>query len=208
MMAKASLAFSPPEKSLIGSFTLSPLKLNPPRYVLICFSLIFSSIFCICWKADIDRSKSSTWCCEKYPTLKFTPFSRLPASIGKLPTKLLIKVDLPAPLGPSKPIRSPGDIVILISLLYPSDASSSLTNGLDILLVSGIVNLKGESMCAGAISSIFSRAFTLLWACFAFVALALNLLIKLCICSTSFCCLIKLLCISAILSALIISNCE
>ena len=50
-----------------------------------------------------------------------------------------------------------------------------------ILSVSDILKLKGESIWAGAISSIFSRDFILLCACLAFVALALNLLIKLCI---------------------------
>ena len=39
------------------------------------------------------------------------PVSLSPSSIGNVPTILFIRVDLPAPLGPSKPILSPGQIV-------------------------------------------------------------------------------------------------
>ena len=44
-------------------------------------------------------------------TLMLVPVSLSPSSIGNVPTILFIRVDLPAPLGPSKPILSPGQIV-------------------------------------------------------------------------------------------------
>ena len=109
-----------------------------------------------------SRLRSSTWCCEKYPTFKFFPSNLLPSKSGNSPLRLFTKVDFPAPLTPNKPILSPGrsDILtlLMIEVSYPRWASSRVISGFEILLVSGILNLNGESICAGAINSILSNA--------------------------------------------------
>src|SRR5690554_5899961 len=108
-----------------------------------------------------------------------SPQVRSPASSVPVPRRASIKVDLPAPLGPSKPMREPGNKVTLILFRiavwpWPATPLRMDNNGLDTLSAIGNSKLKGESTWAGAIRSIRSNAFTRLWAWRALVALALK----------------------------------
>ena len=119
--ARARRAFSPPEKFNTGSSTRTPRKSKPPRKSLRVCSRSPGAIRCRCSNGLACGSSESSWCWAKYPMARFSPRSRRPPSSGRSPARVLISVDLPAPLGPSRPIRAPGTSC---SLTFSSTALS------------------------------------------------------------------------------------
>jgi len=108
--AKTNRAFSPPEKGLTASKTLSPRKSKPPKKLRKSFSVaVYPAAVNAtrdihqCAVAPVDAGQNS-----RFLTLPLHSF--LPDKGCISPASTLIKLDFPAPFGPNSPIRSPGDI--------------------------------------------------------------------------------------------------
>ena len=119
-----------------------------------------------------------------------------PASGCSVPAIAFSSVDLPAPLGPSRPMRSPASrLHVDVRQHRRTRRRSRATRpraaraGAATRPTGAKANSNGLSTCAAAMSSIRSSALMRLCACFALVALARKRSMNDCRCATWRCCL-------------------
>ena len=106
-LTRANRLFSPPLRTFTFLKTSSPRKRKAPSRVRASCSWTFESVFSIASSTTVrSRFRTSTLCCEKYPTETLCPSSREPSSIGTSSARIFNRVDFPAPFGPTRAIRS------------------------------------------------------------------------------------------------------